>query len=112
MIRRARVGAAGNQTVMLCGLNAPAAGLGDGVTVAPSGMPGGHAPFGTVCGSAFWHRVCRRIPNHTNKLEFFYSGPYRVQKVLSNSRYKLRDLENYHHHYPKSQHNTHTTLFS
>eukprot|EP00962_Isochrysis_galbana_P038479 scaffold13658_cov212-Isochrysis_galbana.AAC.1 len=39
-------------------------------------------------------RVCRRIPNHTNKLEFFYSGPYRVQKVLSNSRYKLRDLEN------------------
>jgi len=39
-------------------------------------------------------RVCRRIPNHTNKLQFFYSGPYRVQRVLSNSRYKLRDLEN------------------
>eukprot|EP00962_Isochrysis_galbana_P052577 scaffold24038_cov121-Isochrysis_galbana.AAC.2 len=34
-------------------------------------------------------RVCRRILNHTNKLEFFYSGPYRVQKVISDSRYKL-----------------------
>eukprot|EP00962_Isochrysis_galbana_P028705 scaffold9108_cov152-Isochrysis_galbana.AAC.3 len=39
-------------------------------------------------------RVCRRIPNHTNKLEFFYSGPYRVQRVLSNSRYKLRRAMN------------------
>jgi hypothetical protein len=39
-------------------------------------------------------RVCRRIPGHSNKLQFFYSGPYRVQEVLSDSRYKLRDLEN------------------
>jgi hypothetical protein len=39
-------------------------------------------------------RVCRRIPGHSNKLQFFFSGPYRVSEVLSNSRYKLRDLEN------------------
>jgi hypothetical protein len=39
-------------------------------------------------------RVCRRIPGHSNKLQFLYSGPYRVLEVLSNSRYKLRDLEN------------------
>jgi hypothetical protein len=39
-------------------------------------------------------RVCRRIPGHSNKLQFFFSGPYRVLEVLSDSRYRLRDLEN------------------
>lgn len=39
-------------------------------------------------------RVCHRIPGHSNKLQFFYSGPYRVSEVLSKSRYRLRDLEN------------------
>jgi hypothetical protein len=40
------------------------------------------------------YRVCRRIPGHSNKLQFFFSGPYRVLEVLSDSRYRLRDLEN------------------
>jgi hypothetical protein len=39
-------------------------------------------------------RVCRRIPGHSNKLQFFFSGPYRVLEVLLDSRYRLRDLEN------------------
>jgi hypothetical protein len=39
-------------------------------------------------------RVCRRIPGHSNKLQFFFSGPYRVLEVLSDSRYRMRDLEN------------------
>jgi hypothetical protein len=41
-------------------------------------------------------RVCRRIPGHTNKLLFSYSGPYRVRvdAVLSKGRCCLRDLEN------------------
>jgi hypothetical protein len=39
-------------------------------------------------------RVCRRIPGHSNKFHFFFSGPYRVLEVLSHSRYRLRDLEN------------------
>jgi hypothetical protein len=39
-------------------------------------------------------RDCRRIPGHSNKMQFFFSGSYRVIEVLSNSRYRLRDLEN------------------
>jgi hypothetical protein len=38
--------------------------------------------------------ICRRIPGHSNKLQFFFSGPYRVLEVLSDSRYRLRDLKN------------------
>jgi hypothetical protein len=39
-------------------------------------------------------RVCRRIQGHSNKLQFFFSGPYRILEVLSDNRYRLRDLEN------------------
>ena len=41
-------------------------------------------------------RVCRLLPpsNSGNKLQFIYSGPYRVSEVLSPGRYKLTDLEN------------------
>jgi hypothetical protein len=39
-------------------------------------------------------RVCHRIPGHSDKLQFFFSGPYRrVLEVLSDSRYRLRDRE-------------------
>jgi hypothetical protein len=40
------------------------------------------------------HRVCRRIPGHSNKLQFFFSEPYRVLEVLSDSRYRLCDQKN------------------
>ena len=39
-------------------------------------------------------RVCRVLPRAENKLQYLYSGPYRVSEVLSNGRYRLRDLEN------------------
>jgi len=39
-------------------------------------------------------RVCMRLPGHANKLQFIYSGPYRVVEALSDTRYRLRDLEN------------------
>jgi hypothetical protein len=39
-------------------------------------------------------RVCRPMSGHSNKLQFFFSGPYRVLEVLSDSQYRLRDLEN------------------
>ena len=39
-------------------------------------------------------RVCRRIPGHANKLQYLYSGPYRVEEAISATRYRLRDLEN------------------
>jgi hypothetical protein len=39
-------------------------------------------------------RVCRRLPGLANKLEYFYSGPYRVTDVLPAGKYRLRDLEN------------------
>eukprot|EP00962_Isochrysis_galbana_P007344 scaffold1991_cov111-Isochrysis_galbana.AAC.3 len=76
MIRRARVGAAGNQTVMLCGLNAPAAGLGDGVTVAPSGMPGGHSFLSAPFGSAFWHppNVKNKIARRRRAVRFYHDS--------------------------------------
>ena len=38
--------------------------------------------------------VARRLHGHANKLEYVYAGPYRVQSVLGNGRYKLTDLEN------------------
>jgi hypothetical protein len=39
-------------------------------------------------------RVCRRKPGKYNKLEYFFTGPYRVTKVLGAGKYKLSDLEN------------------
>jgi hypothetical protein len=39
-------------------------------------------------------RVCMRKHGMDNKLEYFYSGPYRVTKVMSASKYELCDLEN------------------
>ena len=39
-------------------------------------------------------RVCRRKPGHSNKLEYHYSGPYRVEKVLGSGRYLITDIEN------------------
>ena len=39
-------------------------------------------------------RVCRLLPRPANKLEYIYSGPYRVVEVISDGRYKLTDLEN------------------
>ena len=39
-------------------------------------------------------RVCKRIPGHANKLQYLYSGPYRVEEAISATRYRLRDLEN------------------
>jgi len=39
-------------------------------------------------------RVCRRKPGHSNKLEYHYSGPYRVEKVLGSGEYLITDLEN------------------
>jgi hypothetical protein len=39
-------------------------------------------------------RVCMRKHGNDNKLEYFYSGPYRVTKVMSASKYELCDLEN------------------
>ena len=41
-------------------------------------------------------RVARRLYDNANKLEYTYSGPYRVEAVLGNGRYKLTDLENNH----------------
>ena len=38
--------------------------------------------------------VCRRKPGHSNKLEYHYSGPYRVEKVLGPGKYLITDLEN------------------
>ena len=34
------------------------------------------------------------MPRAENKLQYIYSGPYRVAEVLSGGRYVLRDLEN------------------
>jgi len=39
-------------------------------------------------------RVCRLLPGHANKLEYFYLGPYRVTEVLPAGKYGLTDLEN------------------
>ena len=39
-------------------------------------------------------RVARKLYGAANKLEYLYAGPYRIDEVLSNGRYKLRDLEN------------------
>lgn len=41
-------------------------------------------------------RVCRLLPPSAvgNKLQYIYAGPYRVAEVLSEGRYRLRDLEN------------------
>ena len=41
-------------------------------------------------------RVARRLYDNANKLEYTYAGPYRVDAVLGNGRYKLTDLENNH----------------
>ena len=41
-------------------------------------------------------RVARLLHGHANKLEYIYAGPYRVEKVLSDGRCQLRDLENNH----------------
>jgi len=39
-------------------------------------------------------RVCRRKPGHSNKLEYHFSGPHRVEQVLGSGRYQITDLEN------------------
>ena len=39
-------------------------------------------------------QVARRLYETGNKLEYVYAGPYRVEAVLGNGRYRLRDLEN------------------
>ena len=39
-------------------------------------------------------RVARRLYGAANNLEAKYAGPYRVEQVLGNGRYRLRDLEN------------------
>ena len=39
-------------------------------------------------------RVNRLIHDSANKMLYLYSGPYRIEEVLDNGRYKLRDLEN------------------
>ena len=39
-------------------------------------------------------RVARKLYGAANKLEYLYAGPYRIDEVLPNGRYKLRDLEN------------------
>ena len=39
-------------------------------------------------------RVARRLYGAANKLEYLYSGPYRIEAVLGDGRYRLRDLEN------------------
>jgi hypothetical protein len=39
-------------------------------------------------------RVARRLYGAANNLEAKYAGPYRVEEVLGNGRYRLRDLEN------------------
>jgi hypothetical protein len=39
-------------------------------------------------------RVARLLPDHANKLKYLWSGPYRIEQVLADGRYKLRDLEN------------------
>lgn len=41
-------------------------------------------------------RVARRLYDSANKLEYIYAGPYRVDAVLGNGRYRLTDLENNH----------------
>ena len=38
--------------------------------------------------------VARLLPGHDNKLKYLYSGPYRVEAVLPDGRFRLRDLEN------------------
>ena len=39
-------------------------------------------------------RVCRELPDHVNKLQWKWSGPYRISEVLPDGNYRLRDLEN------------------
>ena len=39
-------------------------------------------------------RVARKLYGNANKLEYLYAGPYRVEAVLGDGRYQLRDLEN------------------
>ena len=41
-------------------------------------------------------RVARRLPDRANKLSYVYAGPYRVDAVLGDGRYRLTDLENNH----------------
>ena len=38
--------------------------------------------------------VCRLLPDHVNKLQWQWAGPYRVKEVLPDGNYKLWDLEN------------------
>ena len=39
-------------------------------------------------------RVCRRLHDRANKLVWGWAGPYRVEEVMGNGNYRLRDLEN------------------
>ena len=39
-------------------------------------------------------RVCRRLHDQANKLQYIWSGPYRVAELLSKGRVRLTDLEN------------------
>jgi hypothetical protein len=41
-------------------------------------------------------RVVRRLYDSANKLQYLYAGPYRVEAVLGDGRYRLTDLENNH----------------
>jgi hypothetical protein len=41
-------------------------------------------------------RVARRLHDSANKLEYTYAGPYRIDAVMGNGRYRLTDLENNH----------------
>ena len=42
----------------------------------------------------FGQSVCRLLPDHVNKLQWQWSGPYRVSEVLPDGNYRLQDLEN------------------
>ena len=39
-------------------------------------------------------RVARLLPDRVNKLKYLWSGPYRIDEVMADNRYRLRDLEN------------------
>lgn len=51
-----------------------------------------HAPYKFNVGD----RVVRRLYDSANKLQYLYAGPYRVEQVLGDGRYRLTDLENNH----------------
>ena len=46
--------------------------------------------------------MARRLYDSANKLDYVYAGPYRVEAVLDNGRYRLTDLENNHTVNPSS----------